>query len=215
MTIQDIRIANLKDFIDTKGTAAAIEDAYEGVSASYLSQLINKHRPFGEKAARKFELIFGLQVNSLDQPNVKQERAHYNVMPGPPLSTSCPVISWVQAGSLCENGEIDTFESATEWRDCPVKHSNKTFVLVIVGDSMSPEYLEGWDIFVDPTIDARHNDDVVVCDPQGNSSFKRLQITPEGKYLLALNPEHPQRKIKVPEGTTICGVVIYSGKKRR
>ena len=126
-----------------------------------------------------------------------------------------PVISWVRAGEMCDPGYVTSFDNADEWRYCPEQHSEQTYILVVDGDSMSPEYLEGWDIFVDPTIQARHNDDVIVRDSQGHATFKRLQITNDGTYLLALNPDHPKRKIIVPEDSTICGVVIYSGKKRR
>ncbi|TFW72079.1 hypothetical protein C3Y98_04565 [Methylotenera oryzisoli] len=146
---------------------------------------------------------------------VSQKLGDYNVKVGNTIKGKCPVISWVRAGDMCAPEHVFSFNDAEEWRECPVPHSSSTFVLVVIGDSMHPEYIEGWDIFVDPTIQPNHNDDVIARDETGKATFKRLQITPEGRYLLALNPEHPERKIKVPEGTTICGVVIYSGKKRR
>jgi SOS-response transcriptional repressor LexA len=49
---------------------------------------------------------------------------------------------------------------------------------------------------------------------EGNVTFKRLQITPEGTYLLALDPDWPERMIKVPPNTHICGVVIGSWMRR-
>lgn len=80
---------------------------------------------------------------------------------------------------------------------------------------MWPEYPEGVDIFVDPSLQAHHNDDVVVRDHEGKATLKRLKITPEGKFLEAVNPNWPNRFIKIPDGSTICGVVIYSGRKRK
>lgn len=127
----------------------------------------------------------------------------------------CPLISWVKAGEMCDVGHVYNSDDAEEWLICGTPHSEKTFALSVVGDSMSPEYLEGWHIFVDPEVQAKHNDDVVVIDHEGKATFKRLQITPEGNYLLALNTEYPNRVIKVPVDSTICGVVIYSGKRRR
>jgi SOS-response transcriptional repressor LexA len=125
----------------------------------------------------------------------------------------CPLISWVQAGAFCAPEVIASFENADEWRYCPVKHSDQTYVLTIKSNSMEPLYLEGTEIFVDPTLNPQHNDDVVVSDPQGRATFKRLKITHEGRYLEALNPSFPERIIKVPEGSIICGVVIYAGWK--
>lgn len=127
----------------------------------------------------------------------------------------CPLISWVRAGELCDVGHVYTKDDAEEWLICGVQHGSRTFALRVVGDSMAPDYQEGWHIFVDPDIQARHNDDVIVRDETGNATFKRLQITQEGQFLLALNTDYPNRIINVPKGSTICGVVIYSGKSRK
>ena len=126
-----------------------------------------------------------------------------------------PLLSWVQAGEFCLSGWLYNQDEVSEWRDCPVKHSKRTFVLTITGTSMEPRYPEGSEIFVDPMIQAEHNDDVIVCDPDGRTTFKRLKITPDGNFLEALNPDFPSRIILVPEGSRICGVVIYKGEKTR
>ena len=81
--------------------------------------------------------------------------------------------------------------------------------------SMFPEYREEEYILVDPSVEPRHNDDVVARTPEGTYTFKRLQITPDGTYLLALNVNHPERKIKIPNDSLICGVVTGSWLKRR
>ncbi|MCY1359772.1 Peptidase S24-like protein [compost metagenome] len=80
---------------------------------------------------------------------------------------------------------------------------------------MCPEYRDGEIIQVEPEITAVHGDDVVARTPEGEVTFKRLQITEDGQYLMAVNPEFPNRIIKVPEGTVICGVVTGSWIKRR
>lgn len=126
-----------------------------------------------------------------------------------------PVISWVNAGKWCDSPDNYPPSEAEEWVESPFKHSDTAFCLRVVGDSMSPEYREDEYILVDPEVEARHNDDVVARTPDGNYTFKRLQITPEGTYLLALNPDHPERKIKVPKYTHICGVVTGSWIRRR
>lgn len=123
-----------------------------------------------------------------------------------------PLISWVQAGELCQADYVLDKHAVEEWRYCHVKHSEHTYALTIVGESMAPEYLDGCDIYVDPMVKAEHNDDVIVSTPDGKATFKRLQITNDGQYLLAINPDYPNRIIEVPEGSIICGVVIYSGK---
>ena len=80
---------------------------------------------------------------------------------------------------------------------------------------MSPEYRTGEILLVEPELAAMHNDDVVVRTPDGQVTFKRLQITEDGTYLLALNPEFPNRILHMPADTAICGVVTGSWIKRK
>ncbi|MGB4810979.1 MAG: hypothetical protein WBP13_00645 [Methylophilaceae bacterium] len=80
MNIQDIRIENLTRFINKIGSAAKIGKEYEGISASYLSQLINKHRPFSEKSARKIEQVCSMLPFPLDTLTANQERAEYGAI---------------------------------------------------------------------------------------------------------------------------------------
>ena len=139
----------------------------------------------------------------------------FNVVSGPDIKGRVPRISWVQAGALCE--AINLFEPgyAEDWLGCPFPHSKGAFCLEVRGMSMFPEYRPGELILVEPQIDAAHDDDIVAITPDGQATFKRLQVTEEGTYLLALNPEFPNRIIHVPEDTEICGVVTGSWMNRR
>jgi len=134
--------------------------------------------------------------------------------PGPALHQRVPLISWVRAGDLCE--AIDLFEPgfADDWLDCPFPHSPSAYCLEVRGLSMSPEYRTGEILLVEPDLVPMHNDDVVVRTPDGQVTFKRLQITEDGTYLLALNPEFPNRILHMPEHTSFCGVVTGSWIKR-
>lgn len=128
-----------------------------------------------------------------------------------------PLISWVKAGNWCDGADPFAPGDAEEWLDCPFNFSDSAFCLRVIGDSMYADngYREGEIILVDPEVAPRHGDDVVARTPDGKYTFKRLQITPDGTYLLALNNQHPQRKIEIPEDTHICGVVTASWTKRR
>jgi SOS-response transcriptional repressor LexA len=140
-----------------------------------------------------------------------------NVSPLNIQTTKVPLISWVAAGHWCESPDNFSPGDAEDWLDSPYPHSKLAFCLELVGQSMVPEYREGEVILVDPEIQGEHGDDVVVRTPNNTHTFKRLQITPDGTYLLALNPEWPaaERIIKMPEGTHICGVVTASWIRRR
>lgn len=62
--IQATRLSNLEQLMGEKKNAEFAKEF--GLDASYISQLRNKHRPFGEKAARKIELFTGLPIGALD-----------------------------------------------------------------------------------------------------------------------------------------------------
>ncbi len=144
----------------------------------------------------------------------REEKALYQVRGKVDLK-QVPVISWVAAGSWCDSP--DPFEpgDADEWVPCPFEFGEGSFCLRVIGDSMWPDYREGELILVDPTVRAEHNDDVIARTPDSKYAFKRLQITPEGNYLLALNPDHPERKLKFPPDSHICGVVTGSWQRRK
>jgi SOS-response transcriptional repressor LexA len=208
MNIQDNRVKNLRRFIETHGTAAAVARKFDGVDASYLSQILNRHRNFGERSARNIEQLCNLKDGYFDVFNAESIPGSSDEQPRLGL---IPLFTFVTAGNLCATGRAFTKDDAQGWMYCHLKHSDQTFALTITGDSMSPNYLDGSTIYVDPKINPEHNDDVVVCSPEGKASFKRLQITQDGNLLVALNPDFPNRILPVPEGTVVCGVVIYSG----
>lgn len=126
-----------------------------------------------------------------------------------------PLISWVQAGDLCEAADPYQPGDGSDWLNCPFKHSDSAFCLEVKGLSMWPDYREGEIICVDPMIEALHGDDVIARTPDGKVTFKKLQITGEGMHLMAVNPDWPNRVVVVPEDTHICGVVIGSWTARR
>ncbi len=149
--------------------------------------------------------------------SVREPRPVYgvaNIADGPRLQGKVPLISWTTAGGLSDAIEV-TPGQAEDWLDCPFKHSSKAFCLKVIGESMWPEYQEGEVILVEPELEPMHGDDVVVRTTEGRSTFKRLNLTPDGTYLLALNPDLPNRIIEVPEDTSYCGVVTGSWRNRR
>jgi SOS-response transcriptional repressor LexA len=167
---------------------------------------------------RFFSDIVGPEHWGIEQYPWAESGKETNFKEGPELNARCPLISWVQAGEMCDAYDPFPPGVADEWYQCPVKHGPFTYVLEVIGESMDTGdahgYREGEHIYVDPEQQPKHGDDVIVRTPDGKATFKRLQVTPDGNYLLALNPNWPNRIIKVEEGTVICGKIIYSGKPR-
>lgn len=159
--------------------------------------------------------VLNLDISDVLGIREQRSRSESNVTPGPPMAGRLPLISWVQAGALCEAIDIYAPGFAEEWMDSPWPHSGSAFCLQVRGISMCPDYRDGEIIQVEPEITAGHGDDVIARTPEGEVTFKRLQITEDGQYLIAVNPDFPNRIIRVPEGTVICGVVTGSWIKRR
>lgn len=131
------------------------------------------------------------------------------------ISHTVPLISWVQAGAWCE--VVDNFqqEDTDEYYPCPEKHSEHTFALIVIGESMYPDFIPGEIIYVDPLVEPQSGSCVVVRQNGDNeATFKQLMYDGSKKYLKALNPNWPTPIIEMLPDAVICGVVIGSYRKR-
>lgn len=122
-----------------------------------------------------------------------------------------PLINWVQAGafeSICETSLYDAIRYP-----CPVKCSDSTFLLRVRGVSMSPKFVEGEIIYVDPEVDALNGRYVVArLDDENEATFKQLIIEGNQKFLKPANPSWPEQLIAINGNCTIVGVVVYVGR---
>lgn len=126
-----------------------------------------------------------------------------------------PLISWVQAGAWSE--VVDNFQpgDADQYYPCPEKHSDNTFALTVIGESMYPDFIPGEIIYVDPCVEAGSGAYVVVRqNGDTEATFKQLMFDGSKKYLKALNPNWPSPIIEMLPDAVICGVVIGSYRKR-
>ena len=139
-----------------------------------------------------------------------------NVEPVPGELRWVPLISWVEAGwgaeAIAHLGPGET----EEWFPCPAKCSPNTFALRVRGDSMLPDYREDEIVFVDPVLEPRHRDEVVVCNEQnGEATMKQILIEGDRTYLQALNRDYPERIRLMTLEDRLCGVVIGLYRERR
>lgn len=134
-----------------------------------------------------------------------------NIEEAPPLQGLYPVISWVQAGDWAQIFEQNKQDA--EHYPCPVKCSDKTFLLKVRGMSMSPTFNEDDLIFVDPEIEPSNGKYVVArLDDENEATFKQLIIEGEHKFLKAANPSWPTPIQPINGNCTIVGVVVFAGK---
>lgn len=121
-----------------------------------------------------------------------------------------PLVNYIQAGQWAEIApELPDAKRVS----CPVPCSNTTFALEVVGESMSPDYMPGDIIFVDPEVAARSGDDVVaMVDNHSEATFKRLIAEPGSLRLKAINHEWHPRYMSIESPCSIVGTVIYVGR---
>ncbi|MCO1336799.1 LexA family transcriptional regulator [Microbulbifer sp. OS29] len=199
MDIRDTRRENLRQLVNEFGTKAGFGRHYN-VDPTYISQILNGHRNLGEKAARKLEATMGLPKLALDNLPEKGSSeglssGQVNVVPGPNIHRSVPLISWIQAGGWSEI--IDNFQpgEAEEWRETTARVGPHAFALRVEGDSMTApsgvSIPEGSVVIIDP--DAAYiNGSIVVAklvDTQ-EATLKKLIIDGPNRYLKPLNPAY-------------------------
>jgi DNA polymerase V len=90
--------------------------------------------------------------------------------------------------------------------------SGEAFALMVLGDSMAPEFLEGDIVIIEPEGLAQDGS-YVLAYTGGEFIFRRLQRCGAGWSLRALHPDHPV--IELPDLSAIRGVIIQKSRPGR
>ena len=131
---------------------------------------------------------------------------------GAEIITLCPLISWAQAGAWSEIANDFDIRQAEDLLPCPVRCSQRTFILCVKGASMEPRFHNGDLVFVDPDAMADSGNYVIVqLEDSDEAAFRQLIVEGGRTYLKALNPDWPDRIIEIDENARICGVVVFKG----
>ena len=123
-----------------------------------------------------------------------------------------PVISWVAAG-LFDPIETVLRDTKVDEYLPPLKECGKNgYGLIVVGNSMKPEFKPDDRIYVNPdiqTFDLKTDDLVIIaCNGETEATFKKLIIEGGEKYLQPLNPNWPEQIIKLNEDCRLVGKVV-------
>lgn len=204
MTIYEIRLANtrqlleekklrLKDLADRLGKAPAQVSAFAGSSA---------HKNIGDVIAREIESAFDLPRGYLDISHATL--AQGNVIG--PAGRKLPVVGSIAAGAWCE--AIDIFEpgDAEEWIEAPGPVGPNAFILRVEGISMEPKFHDNDKVVIDPALDALPGHFVAAKRTRDQGvTLKQLRKEGDEYYLYALNPDWPERIIRMTEEWHVCG----------
>ncbi len=131
---------------------------------------------------------------------------------GAEIITLCPLISWEQASAWSEIANDFDVRQAEDLLPCPVRCSQRTFILCVKGASMEPRFHNGDLVFVDPDATPDSGNYVIVqFEDSDEATFRQLIIEGGRTYLKALNPDWPDRIIEISENARVCGVVVFKG----
>lgn len=188
-----------------------------------LWQYLNGRRALNLEAARKIAAGLGVKISDFSPRLAEKQRvmSEENVS-GVPLATKrIPLLTKVQAGQLVSRGQVPNEAAATECGDYIVVDDDTPdgcFALQITGKSMSPNFLNGDVIVVDPNLQPHPGDFVVgerVCPITGDleTTFKKYRdrgVDKDGRdvfELVPLNPDFPTFN-SAEEHLSILGVMI-------
>lgn len=132
--------------------------------------------------------------------------------PFPITGRLVPVISWVQAGTWTNADSVPMGTEFKEWLPPNPKCGKNGYGLIVVGESMSPDFRPSDKIYVNPDFqisDLKTGDLVIVaCDGETEATFKKLIVESNGMYLEPLNPKWHEKIIPLREGCKLVGKVV-------
>lgn len=206
MKITETRIKNLHRIMRERHIKTGALALKLGKAPAQVSAFAGKNpsKGIGDQIARELEVALELPNGYLDMSYGPDESGNAVVLNA--TGRKLPVISSIAAGSWCE--AIDNFHpgDADEWIEAPGPVGPNGFILKIEGISMQPVFFEGEKIVIDPSLEARPGHYVVAKRASDQAvTFKQLRYEDGTHFLYALNPDWPDRVIKLTEEWTICG----------
>lgn len=206
MKISDTRLQNfrrvlaekklrLTDIADLLGKAPAQVSAFGGKNPS---------KGIGDQIAREIEKALDLHSGYLDMPYGLGKFNNATVMSH--TDRKLPVIGSIAAGAWCEPNGIFDPRDAEEWIDAPGPVGPRAFILRVEGMSMEPKFQEGDLIVIDPALEALPGHFVAAKRTRDQAAtLKQLRQEGDEQYLFAINPDWPERIIRMNEEWSICG----------
>lgn len=207
MRISDTRLQNLRRLMAERSLRLAqlaekLEKAPAQVSA-FAGR--NPTKGIGDQIAREIEKALALPTGYLDIPSrLNSEPTNATVVSN--TGRKLPVIGSIAAGAWCDSAAHFDPREAEEWIDAPGPVGPRAFILRVEGVSMEPKFIEGDKVVIDPSLEALPGH-FVAAKRSSDQATTLKQLRQEGneQYLYALNPDWPNRIIKMTEEWSICG----------
>ena len=137
-----------------------------------------------------------------------------NVEPAEMLARKIPVISWVQAGQWAEVDVSFGPRDAENWIDTDVQGEH-VFALVVKGNSMEPEFIEGDTIIVRPQAKVNNGEFVIVRNHNNEATLKQIKKIGKRRILHPLNKKYTDIELSGDQEYVVVGKVVEKVKRKR
>jgi len=186
MNINQLRIDTLRALIGNL-KSKEFADRYN-IDPSYLSQLLNGHRPLGDRAAKKLEDKIGLTGGTLLMPaRLAQDGVAPGIEPGPIPMNPFRRAPLQGVAQLSQDGTWDELAAGTGWVDAPTSDPT-VYSVRIKGNALAPAIRNGWIIWCEPRHDLVPGEYVLVTLTDGTKMVKELLYeNDEEVSLMAVN----------------------------
>lgn len=194
----------------------------------------NLTRLLEEQGAERYQLADYVGINydsvtkwllglAFPRPDALEKTAEFfGVEPSALLSDHAPTnpkaVRINVYGSIPAGVPMEAVEDVVDWEEIPTEWTRggrEYFALIVSGDSMYPEYLDGDVIIVRRQNDFENGEDCVVMVNGYDATLKRLYRLDGGVTLRPLNPAYPPKTYRVgDEPILVVGVVAELRRKK-
>lgn len=198
MNISQLRVEALRALIGDLKTKEFADR--HNLDASYLSQLLNGHRPLGDKAAKNLEDKIGLPGGTLLMPaHTAQDGSAVGIQPGPSLTKPFRRALIQGIAQLKPDGIWNELTPMSGWADVP-SSDPLVYSLRIKGDALAPAIRNGWIVWCEPGHELVPGEYVVVRHINGDSMIKELLYENGDEVsLMSINDTYGRLTLQRPE----------------
>lgn len=218
-----LRRINLRAAIDAAIKSSGLKsdvafcERYD-LNPSHISQLINGHGSFGERAARNLEKKVGWKDGLLDiEISQKDDQIHdfekSNISPSVKKLRRIPVLDFVQAGLWRDVIYDGINPMGYTYSDYEGLKPDEIFSVTVDGLSMSPRFMPKDQLLIDPNLAPQPGDFVIAQNGNYEVTFKKYRVTGydessrEQFELVPLNPDFAAMDSRI-HNISIIGVVV-------
>lgn len=131
-----------------------------------------------------------------------------------------PVLDYVQAGFWTETNYDGIIPSNYTYTDYKGSNEDAVFSVVVKGDSMSPDFIQGDKLIIDSALCPKPGCFVIAKNGSNEATFKKYRVTGYDEFgreqfdLVPLNPDYPIMSSK-DHDITIIGVMVRHSRDYR